>query len=297
MEMQMGAEKRNMGSSIQKLMALKKAYEEDSQNFDPNRENKVLRIPWLTKPKSGKKVNLRVLPIKGAEYFAISTKVHRGLLAKYPNIGLVCPNSVDYARKCIVCQWAFATYKEVKQTNDEGLIKYYKKFLPQTSMTAIFYNYDTKRVEKWGISQTMFGQMLADCDEDMDISDIYNGKNGVITCVSVNKKDTYNFHASDTASPLLDGDEKNIREVLDYLDAHQKDIDSISTPKSDIELQKLIDALKDPDSNLESGTDKVPPEDGSGVEDEHPDTPPVDDAEAEIDTMLAATKARRAAKK
>jgi hypothetical protein len=291
------------GSSLAKLQELKKRHDEQSKNkghFVGGTERKYL--PWFPKMETSQKAKVRILPLEDNNGLPfIMVRIHKGLFPeKWKSI--VCPKSVGES-ECPVCDYVFQNYKEAQEADDENLKNFYKLLMPKDQIYVIIYNRQTNQVEKMAISNTMFGQILSEIEKE-DITDIWEGYDGKITCAVTQKGGkSYSFSLSEVKTPLADTDDE-AQAIMDKVVEYSEDVERLRKPSNPEFVQKLLNKLSGEESTEEEeeepagDADDLPQEEvAKATSVSAPPASEMDEDEAQVQAMLDEEKKKKDAAK
>lgn len=265
-------------SGFAKILALKKEVDEKAARRGGG-ENKFL--PWF-KAKPGDNVRVRILPLSFLDVPFITVAEHGKLHPNQPFRSECCPKSVGEG-DCPICEYTFTQYKDAKEREDQNAMSFLKGLMPKQRAYAILYNRATNRVEKYGMSLQMLGQILSEIETaEVDPTDTLNGRDGRIKVVmGQNNLPNYSFSLSELSTPLLvteDGarDEEGMEKILATVEEHKDEILHLRASRNYDELKSLLNfEEKDEDEDTGDGAE-LPPSD--------------EDAEAEAERLIAASK-------
>jgi hypothetical protein len=249
-------------SGLTKILALKKEVDEKSARRSGG-DNKYL--PWF-KAKPGDNIRVRILPLPFLDVPFITVAEHGKLHPNQPYRSECCPKSVGEG-ECPICDYAFTQYKDAKDRDDQNAMSFLKGLMPKQRAYAILYNRATNRLEKYGMSLQMLGQILSEIESaDVDPTDVHNGRDGRIKVIlGQNNLPNFSFSLSELSTPLLE-DEDEIEKVMTTVEDHKDEILRIRTSRNHAELKALLNFEEKEDDDSDEGPDITPSDEDADAE-------------------------------
>lgn len=239
----MSSQKESSPLPTTNVEALKSIWKRLSEGKSVNTSGTASKyLPWF-KLEAGKVAYVRILPLSFNNNIPfITVKEHKNLYPTNSYRATCCPQSVG-AGPCPICDYAFERYKEAKERGDKNAQDAMKALMPKKRAYAIIWNRETQKIEKLGMSWTLFNSIMTEWGDE-DVTDVHDGCDYKIKATATDNGTSYSASKSDLSKPLADSD-ITISEILDKLMEHKEEILRFKTPLSVEELTGLLNPKMD----------------------------------------------------